>query len=96
MSYRILLNIGEILQGDMVGKLRKVIGSKVFLNRKCNFNSTTKAKGTCAYEGEFRACCVVYKVTCRQCLSVYMGNTQNTIKKNGTKFPRYSAKSTAR
>ena len=48
MSYRILLNLGEILQGDMVGKLRKGIGSKDFLNCECNCNSRTKVKVTCA------------------------------------------------
>ena len=30
MSYRIFLNLGEILQGDMVGKLGEGIGSKDF------------------------------------------------------------------
>ena len=70
MSYHRLPNLGEILQGDMVGKLRKLIELKDFLNRECNCNSTTKVKGTCAYEGEFIAFCVVYKVTCRLCISV--------------------------
>ena len=40
----------------------------------------TKAKVPCAYGGECRARCVVYKVTCRLCISVYVGNTHTTPK----------------
>ena len=40
-----------------------------------------RSKGTCAYGGERRACCVVYKVPLRLCISAYVGNTQNTPKK---------------
>ena len=36
MSYHIFPNLGEVLQGDMIGKLRKGIGSKDFLDRECN------------------------------------------------------------
>ena len=39
MSYHQCLNIVGILQGDLVGKIRKVIGSNYFLNHECNFNS---------------------------------------------------------
>ena len=81
MSYHPFPNLGEILQGDLVDKIRKGIGSEYFLNRKCNCNYTTKVKGTCAYGGERRACCVAYKVTCRKCLSVYVVNTKKTLKK---------------
>ena len=48
MSYHKFPNLGEILQGDMVGKLRKGVGSRYFFNRECNFSFTTKAKETCA------------------------------------------------
>ena len=73
-------NLGEILQSDMVGKIRKGIVSKVFLNCDCKCKSTNKVKGTCACGGECRACCVVYKVVWRLCLIVYMVNTQNSLK----------------
>ena len=96
MSYHRFPNLGEVLHGDMIGKLRKGIGSKDFLDREYNCSSSTKVKGECAYEGDCRACCIVYKVTCKKRLSVYVGNTQNTLKKNGTIFPSYSAKSIAR
>ena len=88
MSYHRFPNLGEIPQGDMVGKLRKVIGSKHFLNRECICSSTTKVKVTFYYEGDCRLCCVAYKVTCKLFLSVYVGNTQNTPKMNGTTFRR--------
>ena len=81
MSYHIFPNLGEILQGDLVGKLREGIVLKDFLNRECNCISTTKVKGECAYEGGCRACCIVYKVTCKKGLSLYVGKTQNTQKK---------------
>ena len=42
MSYHIFPNIGEIPQGDLVGKLREGIGSKDILNCKCNCSSTKK------------------------------------------------------
>ena len=74
MAYHRLPNIGETLQGDIVGKIRKGIGSE---NIYCefNFNYTTKVNGTCAYVGECRAFVLVYKVTSKQCRSVYVGNT---------------------
>ena len=59
MSYHRFPNLGEILQGDLVGKLRKGIGSKDFLNCECNCSSMKKVKGECAYEGDCRACCIV-------------------------------------
>ena len=81
MSYHQFPNLGEILQGDIIVNIRKGIGLKAFLNCECICNSTTKVKVTCSYGGEFRSCCVVYKMTCRKYLSVYVGNTQNTLKK---------------
>ena len=56
-----LRNIGQILQGHMVGNIVKGIELKDSLNRGYNCNSTTKVKGTCSYRGELRPCCVVYK-----------------------------------
>ena len=79
--YHRLSNIGEILQGDILGKPRKGIVSKDFLNREYNCSSTTKLKVTCAYKGECGVCRLVYKVEYRLCISVYVGNTKNTPKK---------------
>ena len=44
MSYRRFPNLGELLQVDMIGKFRKGIGSKDFLDCECNCSSTTKVK----------------------------------------------------
>ena len=79
MSYLRFPNLGETLQVNMVGKLRKEIWSKDFKNCECNCNSTTKVKGTYAYGGECRAYCVVYKLACRLCILFDAGNTQNTL-----------------
>ena len=81
MSYHKLPNITETLEGDVVGKIRKVIGLKDFLNREYNCNSTTKVKGTCSYWGECRSYFILYKFTCRKYLSVYVGNTEKKFKK---------------
>ena len=64
MSYHQFPNIWDILQGDLLGKIRKVIGSKTILNCECNCDSTTNVKVTCAYGGKCRAYCVVYEVMC--------------------------------
>ena len=61
-------NLGEILQGDIVGKIRKRIGLKYFLNLECKCNSTIKVKGKCANGDECRAYCAVYKLACRKCV----------------------------
>ena len=80
MYYHRLPNLRVILQVEMVVKIRKGIRSKYFLNHECNCNCTTNMKVTCSCGGECRTYCVVYKVACRQCISFYVGKTQNTLK----------------
>ena len=81
MSYNRFPNLGELLQGDLVSKTRRNLASKAFLDRECNCNTSTKVKGRCTYGGECQRCCVIYKVTCKCCGKFYVGNTQNTLKK---------------
>ena len=81
MSYHRLPNLGELLQGDLVSNIRRNLASKDFPDRECNCNTNTKVKERCAYGGECRRCCVIYKVTCKFCGGFYVGNTQNTLKK---------------
>ena len=76
----------EQTQYDKVGKLRERIGPKDFLDCECNCISTTKVRGECAYKGECRSCCLVYKITCKLFLSVYLVNKKNTLKKIGIFF----------
>ena len=66
--------------------IRKGIRSKYFLNRECKCDSMTKEKGKCAYTVEYRAYCVVYKVTCRKFISVYVEKikTPSKIELNNT------------
>ena len=80
MSYHRFQNLGELLQGDLTCKLREGIYSKDFQDRECNCNEGSKVDGLCAYNGQCRKSCVVYKVTCRICDAVYIGNTQQTLK----------------
>ena len=58
MSYHKFPNLGEIPQGDLVGNIKKGIGSKDFPNHECDCNYTTKVKVTCNYGGECRACII--------------------------------------
>ena len=80
MSYHRFQNLGELLQGDLTAKLREDIVSKDFMHRDCNCNKNCKVNGLCAYNGDCRKCCIVYKVTCRICGEIYIGNTQQTLK----------------
>ena len=79
MSYHLFPNLGQTIQDDLVGNIKRGIGPKDILNCECNCNYTTKVQVICAYGGECISCgsCVVYKATRRKCLSVYVGNTQN-------------------
>ena len=81
MSCHRFPNLVEILQGDLVGNIRKGIASKDFRNCEYNCNSMIEVKCTCDYVGECRSCCVFHEVMFRQFLSIYLVNTQNTLKK---------------
>ena len=43
---------GGLLQGDIVGKIRRGLESKGYNDREFNCKSTTKVNGMCAYGGE--------------------------------------------
>ena len=81
MAYHRYPNLGELLQGDLVSKIRCNLASKDFLDRECNCNTTTKVKSRCEYGGECSRCCVIYKVTCKWCGDFYVVNTQDNLKK---------------
>ena len=80
MSYHKFLNLREIFQSDLSEKLIRGIQSKDFMNLPCNCNVRTKVDGVCAYGGECRKACVVYKATCKLCKHSYIGNTQQRLK----------------
>ena len=70
--YHQFSNLGCILQSDLVINSRDEIRLKYILHCECNCHSTTKVKVTWVYWGECSACWVVYKVTCKICLTVYV------------------------
>jgi hypothetical protein len=51
-----------------------------FMDQPCNCNRTSKIDGKCAYNGEWRKMCVVYKATCRVCNESYIEQTQQKLK----------------
>jgi hypothetical protein len=80
MSYHKFSNLREILQGDLNRKLMDGIISHDFMDRPCNCNCASKIDGKCAYNGECRKMCVVYKATCKICNQSYIGQTQQKLK----------------
>ena len=81
MSYHKFPNLGEILGGDLTGKLMKDVKSQDYMDRPCNCNKASKVDGKCIYGDKCRKCIVVYKCEYSICGMFYIGNTQNHIKK---------------
>jgi hypothetical protein len=80
ISYHKFSNLREIFHGDLNRKLMDGIVSRDFMDRPCNCNRASKIDGKCAYNGECRKMCVVYKATCRVCDESYIGQTQQKLK----------------
>ena len=53
----------------------------IFLQRKCNCNSTSKIYGKCSYSNAIscRKYCIIYKVTCKICEADYIGINTHVI-----------------
>jgi hypothetical protein len=51
-----------------------------FMDQPCNSNCPLKIDGKCAYNGECRKMCVIYKATCKICNQSYIGQTQQKLK----------------
>ena len=81
MYYHRFPNLGELIQWDLVSKPRKGLAPKYFVSRERNCKPTMKVHVRCAYKGECRRCCVVYKVTPKCYGDFYVGNIQNVLKK---------------
>jgi hypothetical protein len=83
MAYSRFNNLREIYQGDLSKKLTEGLVSLDFASLPCNCNISSKSPttGKCAYEGNCRKKCVVYKATCFLCEAFYIGNTQQALKK---------------
>ena len=81
MSYHRFSNLREIYQGNLNGKIMRGVKSRDFEDLKCNCSEATKINGECIYKGKCRCSMVVYQATCRQSNKIYIGNTQQKLKK---------------
>jgi hypothetical protein len=77
MSYHRFVNLRELFQGDLNSKLLEHVRSMDFEKLPCNCRN----KENCAYGGDCRTSVVVYKATCVKTNKVYIGNTQQKVKK---------------
>ena len=81
MLYHRFNNLAELRNGDLAAKIRRGIFSKDLMNRKCNCSLPSKVNGKCVYEGKCRSRCIIYEIKCSMCDAMYIGNTQQTLKK---------------
>ena len=81
MFYYRFNNLAELLNGDLTAKLGRGIFSKDLMDRECNCSLPSKVNGKCVYEGKCRSRCIIYEVKCCMCDAIYIGNTQQTVKK---------------
>ena len=82
MYYHMFNHLGEPIKGYSVSNIRKLIASKNCVDRKWDWNYTTKVNSLCSYRGECGKGCIFYKVTWKACNGVYIGKTHNTRFKN--------------
>ena len=81
MSYHKFNNLAELLNGDPAAKIGQGIFSKDLMGIKCKCSLPSKVNGKCVYKGKFRYRCIIYKVKFSMCDAIYIGNTQQTLKK---------------
>ena len=81
MPYHIFNNISELLNGDLTTKIGWGIFSKDLMDRECNFSLPSKVNGKCDYKGKCRSKCIIYEVKYSMRDDIYIGNTQQTLKK---------------
>ena len=81
MSYHRFNKVAELLNRDLTAKIGRGIFSKDLMDRECNCSLPSKVNVKCAYEGKCQSRCIIYEVTCCMYDTIYIGNTQNTLKK---------------
>ena len=64
----------------MTKKLYSQVSSLDYVCRPCNYNSTCKIEGKCAYGGRCRHTGIVYEIKCKRTGKSYIGCTQQTFK----------------
>ena len=81
MSYHGFNNLDELLNVDLTAKIGRGIFSKYLMDRECNFSLPSKVNKFFVYEGKCRSKCLIYKVKCSMCDTIYIENTHQTFKK---------------
>jgi hypothetical protein len=79
MSYHRFTNLREIFQGDLSRKITEGVVSKDFETLSCNCRLGPGKD--CGYNNMCRKSIVVYKIICKNTDKIYIGNTQQYLKK---------------
>ena len=81
MSYHIFNNLAGLINGDLAAKIGRGVFSKYLMDREWNCSLPSKVNGKCVYKGKWRSTCLIYEVKCSMCDAIYIGITQQTLKK---------------
>ena len=81
MSYHIFNIFGKLINGDLATKIGWRILSCWLMDRDCNRSIPYKVNIKCVFEGKLRNKCLINEVKCSIYETVYIGNTEKTIKK---------------
>ena len=81
MSYHRLNNLSELVIRDLAAKIGQGIFFKDLMDKKCNCSLPSKGNGNVFHNGKCWSRCIICKVKCSTCHSIYIGNTQQTFKK---------------
>ena len=81
MFYHKLDKLAELIKGDLATKIWRGIFYKDLTDRECNCSLPSKVNGNCVYEGKSRSNGLIYEVKLSVCDAIYIGNTQQTPKK---------------
>ena len=81
MAYHRFNNLDELINGDLAAKFGLGILSQHLMDRDCNCSLPSKVNNKFIYEGKCRNKFLIYKVKLLMCDAIYIGNTQQTLKK---------------
>eukprot|EP00957_Ditylum_brightwellii_P124156 9464292-Ditylum_brightwellii.AAC.1 len=80
MAYRRFTNLQENFLGDLVAKVNDDVELLDFMDHPCNCDRHCFVNGACAYKGNRRKKCIVYKARCKICNKSYVGGTHEHLK----------------
>jgi GIY-YIG catalytic domain len=87
MSYHRFANLRETFQQDLYSKIMAEVVSLDYKNLPCNCSH--QESDSCKYNNVCRHSLVVYKVECKSTGKVYIGNTQQHLKKRMGQHARH-------